>query len=215
MTQHHPDINTLTEFATGTLDPAQAIAVKAHLHFCPHCRQQVQQLEQLGGILLEQSEPAALEHLNFDSLMNTIDQLPPERLPAQSNEALPGVVVSLLKRKPLVWRKFTGGLKEATLNAGPSKHEIALHKIKASGRVPKHDHDGMEITVVLQGSFSDEDGLYQAGDFLIKQPGQVHQPVSACNEDCLCLSVLQGPVRLTGLMGKFINPFIRLQKKVS
>ena len=33
------------------------------------------------------------------------------------------------------------------------------------GKVPAHDHKGLEVTVVLQGSFSDGDGIYREGDF--------------------------------------------------
>jgi len=43
---------------------------------------------------------------------------------------------------------------------------MALHRIKAGGKAPEHDHKGTEITVVLTGSFSDEDDIYQPGDFI-------------------------------------------------
>ena len=85
-----------------------------------------------------------------------------------------------------------------------------MQRICAGGTTPEHDHRGTEMTVVLEGSFSDEKGIYREGDFLLKEPGDVHQPVSARNQDCLCLSVQEAPVKLTGLWGKVLNPFIRL-----
>ena len=82
-------------------------------------------------------------------------------------------------------------------------------KISAGGVAPEHDHSGTEMTVVLKGSFSDKEGIYQEGDFILKEPGQIHQPISARNEDCLCLSVESAPVKLTGFFGRMVNPFIK------
>ena len=42
------------------------------------------------------------------------------------------------------------------LFTGQNKYEVALHQICAGGKTPKHDHNGTEYTVVLQGRFSDE-----------------------------------------------------------
>ena len=90
---------------------------------------------------------------------------------------------------------------------GERRYELALHKIDAGGKVPDHDHRGQEITVVLKGSFSDEDGVYQPGDFLVREPGESHRPMAAQNDDCICLSVLEAPIKLKGLKS-LLNPFL-------
>jgi len=36
-----------------------------------------------------------------------------------------------------------------------------------------------------------------------------HQPVALHGEDCITLSVLDAPVRLTGRLTRLLNPFIR------
>jgi putative transcriptional regulator len=41
MIQHHPTDNLLVEFAAGTLDKAQALAINGHLHFCTKCQQNI------------------------------------------------------------------------------------------------------------------------------------------------------------------------------
>ena len=56
-------------------------------------------------------------------------------------------------------------LRAAPINVGERRYELALHKIDAGGKVPDHDYRGQEITVVLKGSFSDEDGVYQPETF--------------------------------------------------
>ena len=119
---------------------------------------------------------------------------------------LPKYVRGLLPNS-LRWRNLSSSLKVAPISVGETNHELALHKISAGGRAPDHGHNGQEITVVLKGSFSDDDGVYQTGDFLIKEPGESHRPIAAQNEDCICLSVLAAPIKLKGLKRVF-NPFL-------
>ena len=94
------------------------------------------------------------------------------------------------------------------MSVGETDYELALHRIDAGGNAPVHDHKGTELTVVLKGSFSDEDGIYYEGDFLVRQPGDVHRPSATLDQACICLSVLSAPIKLTGLK-RVLNPFMR------
>ncbi len=122
---------------------------------------------------------------------------------------LPNVVAKMMSQKALKWRYINSSLQTSHLIAGQNVHQVSLQKISAGGVAPEHDHSGTEMTVVLKGSFSDKEGIYQEGDFILKEPGQIHQPISARNEDCLCLSVESAPVKLTGFFGRMVNPFIK------
>ena len=214
MIEHHPSHDLLTEFAAGTLDIGQAIAVSAHLHFCTQCQQIVQAMEQTGGIMLEELPARPLSDNSFDQLMQAIDQQQPcvhiQDQGSKPTSNIPHVVQSLTQSNPPKWRKITGSLQAAPLVAGQSQYEISLHKIQAGDKSPEHDHGGIEITIVLQGSFSDKYGIYHEGDFLVKQPGDIHQPAASHHEDCLCLSIQEAPLKLTSFFGRFMNPFIRL-----
>ena len=110
----------------------------------------------------------------------------------------------------LQWQRVNSSLRAARLRFGDGRREVALHHIAAGGRVLEHGHKGNEITVVLRGRFSDQDGSYQQGDFLVRGPSDVHRPVAAEDSDCLCLAVLDAPIRLTGLLGRVVNPFLRI-----
>ncbi len=125
-------------------------------------------------------------------------------------EGLPTTVRKMLTTQPIKWKRVTANLKSASLIAGQDKYGVSLQKIQAGGRVPEHDHRGDELTVVLKGSFSDEDNVYQQGDFLLKRSGDKHQPIASNNQDCLCLSVEAAPVKLTSVWGKLLNPFLRI-----
>ncbi|NIQ14264.1 MAG: transcriptional regulator, partial [Candidatus Dadabacteria bacterium] len=83
---------------------------------------------------------------------------------------------------------LTPSLQVARLQTGQDQFEVSLHNIRAGGKIAEHGHKGTEITVVLKGSFSDANGIYQQGDFLLKEPGDVHQPIASQDSDCLCLT---------------------------
>ncbi|MFX4227616.1 MAG: ChrR family anti-sigma-E factor [Porticoccaceae bacterium] len=223
MIKYHPNINTLTEYAAGSLGTATAIAVSAHMHFCHQCLRQVQNLQLVGGTILDRNIPAAdVDSSVLDSLMQQLDDM--ERQPAKTSQSttrqaksdsglfgLPPVVAKLIGApNQLKWKKLTKSLQIARLATGQTEAEVSLHKITAGGKVLEHDHRGQEYTLVLKGSFSDENGIYQPGDFLLKQPGDVHKPYASANRDCICLTVVEAPVRFTGFWGKVLNPFLRL-----
>ena len=95
----------------------------------------------------------------------------------------------------------------STCVAANRKASSTLYAVAWSG------HAGSEITVVLHGSFSDQDGRYAQGDFLVRGPGDEHRPVAAADSDCLCLAVLDAPIRLGGLLGRLANPFLRIHPR--
>jgi len=229
MIKFHPDSNMLVEYANGALPWALCIGIKTHLQFCPTCKAQYDQLCTLGGVALADSKTEAVANDGFARLMARItgdqeirvdheasspSKLEPKGEPIASQKhklgELPSVVNKLIP-DDFKWSKTSKTLKTGRLKAGQDEYEIAFHKITKGGQVVEHDHRGLEVTVVLQGSFSDENGVYHVGDFIVKQPGEVHRPTATKDQDCLCLSICEAPVKVTGLLGKFINPFLRVR----
>jgi putative transcriptional regulator len=125
---------------------------------------------------------------------------------------LPPAIAKLVgKPRFLQWKTLSPSMKAAKLATGQSECEVSLIKIKAGGKVLEHDHKGNEYTVVLRGAFSDQDGIYSAGDFIHRQSHEVHSPNATSDADCLCLTVIDAPLKFTGLIGYVINPFMKLQ----
>ncbi len=233
MAKHHPDENMLTEYAAGSLEWALSLSVAAHLHFCVTCRNSVWSLNHLGGTLLSNCDRAPIDTATFEKLMARIHspQLQSESLQAVSASSTPDtdnpapaeniivvskhtaltnpprVVRKLIPRK-LKWKFVTPSMKMAPLVTGQEKFGVALHRISSGGRVGRHNHRGREVTLVLQGSFSDGFGVYSAGDFVVREPGQIHRPTATENEDCICLTVSEMPAAMTGLWGKVLSPFL-------
>lgn len=214
----HPTQTQLIEYAAGTLPRAQAIAVKAHLHFCHHCRQEVRRLESLGGKLLENNDASQQKalSLSFEQLMEKVQSLPPadenktDKETSDISKNLPRIIHKLSSKKPLKWISYGRGFSSANLTTGQQDYGVYLKKLQPGIQAPKHDHRAEEITVVLEGSFSDEGGLYCEGDFIIKKRGDEHSPRATEQQECLCLTIEAAPVTLTGSIGRLLNPFLRI-----
>lgn len=234
MTQFHPDIHWLTDFAAGNLPLSQALCVSTHLSYCDHCTSELEQLDTVGAALINgehidaQSTPISVgleekimalidsdEHAALQpSAKSTRETDTSSPTQMKSQVKLPNSLSPLLPvggSDQLNWKRLSTSLSVARLPAGDPEREIALHKIKAGGSVADHDHCGREITVVLTGSFSDQNGLYLPGDFLVKEPGQAHRPIASDDTECVCLSVMDAPVKFTGVVARLVNPFLRIK----
>lgn len=215
---HHPDQFMLLDYAAGNLPGAVALPLAVHLEFCPRCRAEAAQLHHVGAGLFEVLDPVPVRDDALARLFERIDDAAPR--PAQgavpaTPPAAPGVPRALSGMLPqdwetLDWKRVTRSLRAATLRFGDPSHEISLQHIAAGGKVLPHDHAGTEITVVLRGRFGDEHGEYRSGDFLLRGPGDVHRPHADATMDCVCLAVLDAPIRLRGLFGRLANPFMRI-----
>jgi putative transcriptional regulator len=216
MVTRHPDSEWLVEYTAGSLSLAPSVSVTTHLQFCENCSSAVESLKHIGGDLLEDQEAIPVSGDLLEKVLLGIDESPADSERALSAEhavdevahALPRFVQRLLPEGNLRWRFLSPSLRHATISVSEDRHELALHRIEAGGKAPEHNHRGQEITVVLTGCFSDEDGVYQPGDFVVREPGDIHRPIAAQNEECICLSVLAAPIELTGIR-RFFNPFLR------
>jgi putative transcriptional regulator len=91
-----------------------------------------------------------------------------------------------------------------------SSFRTRLMRIKSGTAMPAHTHEGIELTLVLAGGFSDETGHFLRGDLAEADATIDHRPVADPGEDCLCLAVTDAPLRLTGPIGRLLNPFLRI-----
>ena len=211
--QFHPDETMLLEFSAGTLATAPSICVSAHLHFCSKCRTSLLRLDQVGAQLMSEVKPLELEDDAFDTVMANLDSSQQiAAKPDTKRTSYPFSVTKLMKNNLVsqTWKRLSASVDVARFETGQNEFEVALHKICAGGKTPKHDHHGLEYTVVLKGSFSDENAVYREGDFLVREPGDVHQPMGAQNGECICLSALSAPIKLTNPFGFLMKPWLRI-----
>ncbi len=220
MIKHHPETELLLDYATGALAEGPALAVATHVAMCPECAGEVGMMEELGGALLEQASPEPVADSLLEQTLAMLDAQEPARaapalVDAASAAQVPEPLLRYIGRglAHMAWRRVGGivsAVEEVRLPVAARSVKVSLMRLKAGSLMPRHTHRGNEYTLVLEGGFSDSGNQYGPGDFVAKDPSDTHQPVVDEDGECLCLVVLDAPLRLTGAMGKLINPFLRI-----
>ncbi|WP_297798116.1 ChrR family anti-sigma-E factor [uncultured Marinobacter sp.] len=213
MTRHHPDSLTLMEYSAGNLTEPHALCIRLHLDKCPHCQSRVDTLESLGAVMMENHPKADVSESMFDSILARIDN------GSDDNEVMARVSVRTDPLQKLLgedldslpWKRQLGDVSVLDISERfPGQHEqVVLQKLSAGGKAPVHTHRGEETTIVLQGAFADQKGVFNQWDFVVLNDQDEHKPVAVGCEDCITLSVLSAPVKLTGTFTRLLNPFIR------
>ncbi|MDA0630240.1 MAG: ChrR family anti-sigma-E factor [Proteobacteria bacterium] len=214
MANHHPSNDFLMEHAAGTLPVAQAACISAHMNYCDRCRRAHDQMQNIGGVMLERLQPVPVAESVLEAVLARLND--PEPLRHQTSKAavaLPALLSRIINGdfSQLVWKRITRSLSISYLSTGDSNYEFALYRIAAGGRIPEHRHSGSEMTLVLEGGFSDSKGSYHPGDFIYRVADEKHAPVALDGEDCICLAVLDAPLRFTGWNYRWLNPFLQLR----
>jgi len=213
--RHHPDDATLLDYATGTLAESFALIVATHLALCPACRRTVSAMEAIGGALVEAEPAAEAPAGGFEALMARIEAMPPDpgpppppsfhpeaaSLPRPLRDLMPAGLGSL------PWRR-AGAIEQALLPCPDAGHRIRRLRILPGRGAPRHTHRGVEMTLVLQGAYSDATGRFARGDLEWADSDLDHRPVAEGGEVCICLAVTSAPLRLTGRLGRLIDPFL-------
>ncbi len=214
MAKYHPELDLLTEHAAGNLPLAQAACVSAHMNYCEQCRRASGQLQDLGAVLFDALPGEPVSDVQLEAVLARLDDEPPlSYARSSSSSGTPAILQRLMSGDftDLSWKKITRSLRISYLKTGDPNFEFALYHIKAGGRIPEHTHQGSEMTLILEGGFSDADGSYHKGDFILREPSDVHAPTAVQSEDCICLAVLDAPLKFTGWKYRWMNPFLQLR----
>lgn len=218
MVKYHPDTRFLTDYVAGSLPESQALCVAAHLHYCPACRVKVGELTELGTALFVSQRPTQTAADSFERTMARIDAgaATSERTAStgagrQDNTTLPRAIHKLTggNIESLSWRRIGKAFRYADIGPAGDNRETSLMHIRAGGKLPKHHHRGDEITVVLKGSFSDQEDRYHVGDYIVRTSGETHTPVASQDEDCLCLATLDAPIVMNNWIYRLLVPVLK------
>ncbi len=205
---HHPSDYTLARLATGMIGAGPRLVLAVHLSGCSQCRARLRTFEAVGGIDLESATPV---RQSPDGLARTLARLesaepPAAQAPPVLNPELPPPL-SAYEIGP--WRFVNPGFKWRRLRLPESREaNVIMLKVAAGHRVPRHGHSGTEYTQVLTGSFRDALGQYRAGDCIEIDEEVDHQPVVDRGGECICLTAVEGRLRLSGWIGRLLQPLL-------
>ena len=213
--RHHLGDDLLLAYAAGALPEALSLMVATHVSLCDACRAQLEACEALGGVVVEEQETAELDALALDHTLALLEREPQAAaaprtrqtdcavLPAPLHDYVGGDVSAIR------WRSIGMGVKQAILPTGPGATARLLF-IPAGAAVPDHSHRGIELTMVLQGAFSDEVDRFARGDVETADESVHHTPTADPGADCICLAVTDAPLRFSGLIPRLVQPFLRI-----
>ena len=108
----------------------------------------------------------------------------------------------------LRWRTLGRGAAQMIIPTGDETATLRLLKIPAGQPVPEHSHRGIELTLVLDGSFSDEVSTFARGDIEMADDSLMHQPKADAGKDCICLAVTEAPLRFKSRLLRLIQPML-------
>ncbi len=209
----HPVEDQLAAYAAGDMAEAPSLVIATHLALCPACRRQVADYEALGGELLKEL-PA--ERLAAESLTRTLARLDepaaeparakaPDLAPAGGSPLLPQPLRDYMSQAWVdrgTWRSVMPGLRTLKLKASGAK--VWMMELGAGRPIPHHGHRGQEMVLVLSGGYHDGETGYGPGDIQMSGPDVIHQPVADADGPCLCLVMVEGGIRPTGLLGRLV-----------
>jgi putative transcriptional regulator len=215
--KHHLSDQLLAAYAAGTLPEAFGLAIAAHISLCDECRAALAAHEAVGGAVLDsQIDTAQMGEDAFAALMARLDGpgLAPAPVAARraKHPILPAPLVDYVgpDMSKIKWRSIGMGVRQAILPLKDKAASARLLYIPAGQAVPDHGHRGLELTLVLQGSFRDENAKFARGDIEIADQADQHTPVADAGEDCICLAVTDAPLRFIGMIPRLLQPVFRI-----
>ncbi len=210
--KHHLTDELLMGYAAGTLPEAFNLVVATHISMCDTCRAALAEFEAVGGEVMLDGDPVDVAEDALAATMAMIDggELLERPAPVRKRNSLfPGPLQDYVDGDidSLKWRKVGGGVSQLVLNTSKDA-SVRLLRIPAGTAVPDHGHHGTELTLVLQGAFTDEEDRFGAGDVEVANEDLHHTPVAEEGMDCICLAATDAPLRFNGLVPRIAQKFI-------
>jgi putative transcriptional regulator len=189
------------------------VLVAAHLELKPDNRMMVRDLDRLAGEALELLLPAAISNREgrlaeiFGSPLPAPDLLPPAV--ETKGAILPKAVRDFLgfDVADVPWRTKLPGLKEYSLG-NVDGCEVSLMWIRAGRALPAHTHRGVELTLVIDGAYTDVRGRFGRGDISVADDSLDHRPIAEMDGPCIAFAVTDAPIKLTGSLTQLIGDLI-------
>lgn len=206
----------LAGYASGSLPEPARVLVESHLELSNANRGFVRDLEALGGSALESIDPVPLvgrdqRLARIFAMADEPDTIHASAAHAKPSTRLPAALTRFIGHDldSVPWKSRLPGFKEFELPAVDGA-KASLLWIRAGKPMPSHTHRGSEVTLVLEGGFSDKFGHWGRGEIALADDEVNHKPIADDDgEDCICFAVTDAPLRLTGPLGRLLAPFIR------
>ena len=213
ITKHHIPNEILIAYSTGSLPEAFSIIVACHVSLCDQCRIEADALDAVGGAVLTNQQGMTL---NDDSFLKTMELISKkDKNMTKSHTKSDSIYPNPLKNyfddteDKIKWKSVGGGIKQSIIFSNDDA-SARLLSIPPGTELPDHSHKGLEMTIVLQGAFSDKIDHFYRGDVEIADDNLAHKPKAEIGDLCICLAATQAPLVFNSWLPRLLQPFIRI-----
>ena len=207
------DEEAITDYVLGALSPAKHIIVACQSEIAKSVAERVAFQEEIAASMLEDTESQSLSPLFMGNVLASL----PAQESANENDIehpVDGLAPKSLRHmlghglQDLKWKSLVPGVAvHDILGNRKTKDGDRLYLLKAKGgmRMPDHSHNGEEWTLILTGSYTIGDKRFTRGDLHIEDETETHAPHIDEGEDCICLVMTQGPLKMQGWLPKVVQ----------
>ncbi|WFS02167.1 ChrR family anti-sigma-E factor [Rhizobium tumorigenes] len=203
----------MAHYVAGSLPEPARILVATHLEMQPVNRLIVYDLEALAGEALEQMPAVDVGDRNSRLATIFASSGSPEPAPRPVERSVHGGLPRTLRDfigydlADIPWRSKLPGFRKYGLGEIDGC-KVNLMWIRAGRKLPTHTHQGAELTLVLEGAFSDARGRYGPGEISIADDSIVHRPVAENDRTCIAFSVLEAPIKFKGPLTRLVGDLL-------
>jgi putative transcriptional regulator len=199
----------IATYAAGNLPKPFSLVVASHISLCTQCRAAVEAHQAVGGVVLDGTETVEISDTLKSDILGMLDTPFKPQPVFEKSGIYPAPIVEALKGKSPKWKSLGMGVKQHILSEN-DEGSARLLFIPPGQAVPDHSHNGLELTLVLQGSFSDEEGQFGIGDVEIGDEDLEHTPIAGAGDPCICLAATDAPLKFNAFLPRLLQPIFRI-----
>lgn len=216
MIKHHPKHELLKLHVKGQLPASISAAISMHADMCDECNKTIQKLtlsetkHVFDNCDNEHEYESSNTQVDFSSMITDITSDDDFYLPKPAVDTIVSVRGKQYTLPKAIAKidhsqfQNLGKLSRSRLDLNEGELHTSLLHIDPKGAVPAHTHKGFELTLLLDGSFTDELGEYSKGDFIWLNKSHTHTPETT--NGCLCYTVSSDALQFTKGLARILNP---------
>ena len=189
----------MARYVAGLLPAPARVLVASHLELNPASRRLVQGMEALAGDALEALTPIDLSRRDERLAAVLAAPAPAEASPPPADGTFPRALRAFagFDAADVPWRTKMPGFREFDFGEVDGCH-VSLFWIRPGRKIPTHTHEGWELSLVLDGSFTDINGRYGRGDISVADESVDHRPTAGKEGPCIGFAVTDAPLKFNG-----------------
>lgn len=210
--KHHLNEQLLMGYAAGILPEAFSLVIATQVSISDEARARLESYEAIGGGMLEDSDTEEMSPNALDSVFKKIEK---STVKTKAPAMVEGIFPEPLKKytgdelNSIKWKNIGRGVKQSILKTDKNASARLLY-IPAGTAMPNHSHNGLEMTLVLEGSFYDKDGYFKRGDIEIGDQELHHKPTASDEGPCICLIASDAPLKFKSILPRILQPFFKI-----